>query len=72
MIHFSCVLADILRRLPGVTTHNIGILTRHVKSLRDLAQMSLDALSGLIGAPNATKLHAFMHADANKFILEDT
>jgi len=54
---------DILRTLPGITTHNIRNVLNHVESLFELTTLSQEELGKLIGELNARKLHAFLQKD---------
>lgn len=52
---------DMLRRFPGVNATNVHKIAGNVKNLRELAGMSLDELTGLIGSTNGTQLYQFLH-----------
>jgi hypothetical protein len=39
--------------------------------MADMCRLELSALEKLMGAPNAKKLHTFLHADANAFVVND-
>jgi len=55
---------DMLRKLPGVTVHNVYHLSKTVSSLVDLSRKSLKQLTVLIGGSNGKKLHNFLHCKA--------
>merc|ERR1739848_487679 len=44
---------DVLRKLPGVTSRNMYALARQAGSLAGLAQMTLEALSDILGKGEA-------------------
>jgi ERCC4-type nuclease len=53
---------DILRRLPGVSVHNIRSLLSQVNNLRELSEATLAQLTQWMGGSVAAKkLFTFMH-----------
>lgn len=54
---------DILRKLPGIASHNIRSILQKVNSLRELCDCSLEDLSKIMGLPAARKLHTFLHQE---------
>eukprot|EP00308_Calcidiscus_leptoporus_P015400 CAMPEP_0119396308 /NCGR_PEP_ID=MMETSP1334-20130426/136537_1 /TAXON_ID=127549 /ORGANISM="Calcidiscus leptoporus, Strain RCC1130" /LENGTH=59 /DNA_ID=CAMNT_0007419953 /DNA_START=8 /DNA_END=187 /DNA_ORIENTATION=+ len=52
---------DVLRQLPGVHAHNYRKLMNSVTNVKELSELSVEALTELIGGQNAQKLHAFFH-----------
>jgi hypothetical protein len=61
---FNIVPQDILRKLPGVTPHNVVYIMNHVESLAELSKLPLERLKQLAGDANGERLHAFLHATA--------
>lgn len=58
---------EILRRLPGVTPHNVYNLMRRVESLQSLAKLSTVELVKILGPMNGKKLHEFLHTSTARF-----
>ncbi|XP_040923230.1 DNA repair endonuclease XPF isoform X2 [Toxotes jaculatrix] len=57
---------DFLLKMPGVNTKNYSALIRNADSLADLAKLSQDKLSEILGnAHNAKLLYEFLHNVAN-------
>nr|XP_027796741.1 DNA repair endonuclease XPF [Marmota flaviventris] len=53
---------DFLLKMPGVNAKNCHSLMNHVKNIAELATLSLDKLTGLLGhAANAKQLYEFLH-----------
>jgi DNA excision repair protein ERCC-4 len=52
---------DVLRKLPGINDHNYRKVIGRVKNLAELATLSLEELTELLGKVCAQKLHTFFH-----------
>ena len=50
---------EILRSLPGITSKNYKTVMNRVKTIRELASMSLAQIESLIGKENGRELHEF-------------
>lgn len=57
---YSITPSDVLQSLPGITSRNYRHVMHHVENLRELSNMSLEALVALLGTENGTKVHTFM------------
>ena len=44
---------EFLKKIPGINSHNIGIITKKVKNMIELVRMDEAKLGGLIGKKNA-------------------
>lgn len=55
------VSPDILRKLPGVNTHNLNTLLARVRSLYDLSLLTLPQLTEMLGPYNAKMLFDCLH-----------
>eukprot|EP00965_Chrysotila_dentata_P111333 3681086-Pleurochrysis_carterae.AAC.1 len=58
---FNMAPQDMLRQLPGVHAHNYRKIMNSVTNLQELAGMSLQQLTEIMGAQNAQKLHEFLN-----------
>jgi len=54
---------EVLRRLPGISVHNVGKVLSNVRNLRELSMMSVDELAPLIGRINAVQLFKFFNQE---------
>lgn len=52
---------DVLKRLPGVNSHNVRGLLDRVPNMRALAQLSKLELQKILGKSNGAELHAFLN-----------
>ncbi|GBG34527.1 DNA repair endonuclease XPF [Hondaea fermentalgiana] len=57
---------EVLRRLPGITVHNVGAILSNVRNLRELSLMSQEDLMPLIGRAGAVKLYKFFNQDPDE------
>jgi len=59
---------DMLKKLPGVTAHNVYNLCKGAKTLVALTTKTRKEIAGLIGEANGTQLYNFLHADATQHL----
>jgi DNA excision repair protein ERCC-4 len=57
---------DILLSLPGITTKNYLLISRSVRDLAELCEMTVDELSHLIGQEAGRQLHNFIHKNVRE------
>jgi DNA excision repair protein ERCC-4 len=55
---------EVLRSLPGLTSEKAQTISRHVRSLRDLSQCTLDDLQDMIG-DGAVRLYHFLQSSCS-------
>ena len=58
---YNPVIADFVKKLPGVTSRNVYAILNAVNSLGELLAMSVDDLAALVGAGNGSMLHETLH-----------
>ncbi|KAI1315066.1 hypothetical protein EDD11_001359 [Mortierella claussenii] len=61
---FNLTPQDILRSLPGITSKNYKQIMNNVESIRELAEMDVSQLAGLLGEGPAQTLWNFLHRDS--------
>ena len=58
---YNPVIADFVKKLPGVTSRNVYAILNAVNSMGELLAMSVDDLAALVGAGNGSMLHEALH-----------
>lgn len=57
---------DLVRRLRGVSAHNLYAVLNRTESFRSLVNLDQEAMEQLLGAANGRKVWEFVHRNARR------
>ena len=58
---------EMLRAIPGISGHNYRHVMANVDSIRQLVDLSQEALKRILGEENGSKAYNFMHRDGRRW-----